>query len=158
MKCSCITTLLTQPEHHIMRFTPDIPTFFEWLARIQADAAEAKQLMIAIKARDRIQGLMADPSLTISLNEYDQAQTLVAKAAFDLTEEKRLIYFDRLGQALLGPYPEREDWAALIDGDPVFARDVCVAWKTRQAMLGVAAPKALVRSVELYYEVSKQRP
>ena len=135
----------------------DTPTFAEWVALIQQDAAQAKKLMIALKTRNKIDGLMADPSLTISLNEYDQAQTLISAAADDPAEAKRLIHFTRLGQALLGPYPEREDWITLIDDDPVFARNVCLAWKTKQAMLGLQTPLALAQSIELYYAIKAER-
>ncbi len=104
---------------------PDTPTIFEWLALIQQDPAQARKLMITIKARDKIQGLFADPALTISVEEYDEAQRLLAAAAGDPAIARRAAHMARLGQATMGPSPDRAAWQALIAADPDFrARSV----------------------------------
>jgi hypothetical protein len=139
-----------------MHFTPETPTYFEWLALIQQDAAQAKQLMIAIKARDKREGLMSDASLQNSVENYLRALKLLDIAG-DPAIAKRIIYYTRLGRVLLGPYLELEDWIALIDNDPTFARDVWLAWKARQAMLGLSSPQGLLRCINLYYEAREQR-
>jgi len=92
---------------------PDTPTIFEWLALIQQDPAQARKLMITIKARDKIQGLFADPALTISVEEYDEAQRLLAAAAGDPAIARRAAHMARLGQATMGPSPDRAAWQAL---------------------------------------------
>ncbi|MBK9715615.1 MAG: hypothetical protein IPO81_30695 [Kouleothrix sp.] len=131
----------------------DTPTIHEWAALIQRDPAEAKRLLIALKARNKMQGLLAGPSLTISIEAYAEAQQQIAAATRDPAEAERLALMERLGQALLGPYPDRDAWLALLRDDPAFAHKLWLALRARAAMLGLQAPQALLRSIELYDEL-----
>ncbi len=62
---------------------PETPTLSEWVALIQHDSAQARKLIIAITVRSQIQGLLADPALTISMQDYNEAQRLLAAAKAD---------------------------------------------------------------------------
>ncbi len=62
---------------------PETPTLYEWVALIQQDPAQARKLIIAITVRNNIQGLLADPALTISMQDYNEAQRLLAAAKAD---------------------------------------------------------------------------
>jgi hypothetical protein len=134
-----------------MHFTSDTPTYFEWFALILQDAAKAKQLMIAIKARDRREGLMADPSLQISVENYERAQRLIHAAQGDPDQIQHVSYLAKLGKASLGPYPDRNEWLRLIHQDAAFAEDVCTAIRTKQALFGSRTPRAVIDSIEAYY-------
>jgi len=56
----------------------------------------------------------------------------------------------RLGQATMGPSPDRAAWQALIVADPDFAQAVYAAWETKSVQLGLQAPPALLRSIAIY--------
>lgn len=137
--------------------TTGTPTIHEWALLIQRDPAEAKRQLIALKARNKMQGLLADPSLTISIEAYAEAQQRIAAAASDPAEAEKLALMERLGQALRGPYPDRDAWQALLHDDPPFAQKLCLALRERAAMLGLQAPQALLRSIELYDALKAQQ-
>jgi DNA anti-recombination protein RmuC len=50
---------------------------------IQQNAAQARQLVIALKARNKKQGLFADVSLQMSIEDYERALRLFTTAATD---------------------------------------------------------------------------
>ncbi len=129
----------------------------EWVALIQHDPAQATKYMIAIKAQNKIQGLLADPSLTISVEKYDEAQRLLAAAADDPATARRAAHMARLGQATMGPSPDRDTWQALIAADPDFAQDVCIALEAKAALLGLHTPQALLRSIATYRALSAEQ-
>ncbi len=129
---------------------PDVPSFHEWVMLIQQNAEQASQLVIAIKARNKKQGLFADPSLTMSIEEYEDAQRLFAKATTDPDQAQRITYIARIGQAILAPYPDRENWLTLIKDDPDFARAVYMALRTKQGMFGLQTPQAILISIAAY--------
>jgi hypothetical protein len=58
-------------------------TLNEWAALIRQDPEQAKQHAIRLRAQFKIQGLMADPALQISIEDYDRAQDLLVKATND---------------------------------------------------------------------------
>jgi hypothetical protein len=136
---------------------PDVPSFNEWVMLIQQNAAQAKQLLIGLKARNKQQGLLADPSLQISIEDYDRAQSLVTKATTDSAQAERIDRIARLGQATAGPFPDREDWIAMIKDDPDFARSVFMALQGKQGMFGLATPQAIVISIAAYSAVTGER-
>jgi hypothetical protein len=137
---------------------PDTPSFYEWVMLIQQDAAQAKQHLIALKARNKKRGLFADPSLEISIEEYEGAQRLVTKATIEPEQAKRLAHIARVGRATVGPYPDREDWVTLIKDDPEFAQSVYAALQTKRAMFGLQTPQAVLISMAAYDAVIKERP
>jgi hypothetical protein len=129
---------------------PDVPSFHEWVMLIQQNAEQASQLVIALKARNKKQGLFADPSLMISIEEYEDAQRLFTKATNDPEQAKRITHIARVGRATLGPYPEREDWVTMIKDDPDFAQEVYGALQTKEAMFGLQTPQAILMSIAAY--------
>lgn len=137
--------------------TIDIPTINEWVVLLQDDPVSAKKLMIAIKARNKMQGLFADPSLTLSLEEYERAQQLLEASRNDPVAAAKLVHATRLGRALLGPSPDRAAWLALLQNDPAFAHSLSLALRTREAMLGPQAPQVLLHSIALYNVLKAQQ-
>lgn len=133
---------------------PDVPSFDEWVMLIQQNAVQARQLMIMLKARNKKQGLFADPSLEISNEDYDRAQRLFTTATTDPAQAERITYIARVGRAILGPYPDREDWVTQIKDDPDFARSVYLALRTKEAMFGLQTPQAILMSMAAYAAVS----
>ena len=137
--------------------TTGTPTIHEWAALIQRDPAAARKLLIALKARNKMQGLFADPSLTLSLEEYERAQQLLEASRNDPVAAAKLAHATRLGRALLGPYPDRAAWLALLQNDPAFAHSLSLALRTREAMLGPQAPQVLLHSIALYNVLKAQQ-
>ena len=133
---------------------PDVPSFDEWVMLIQENAAQAKQLLIMLKARNKKQGLLADASLEISIEDYDRAQRLVAAAATNPEQAKRIDRIARLGRATSGPLPDREGWITLVKDDPDFARSVYGALRAKRAMFGLQTPQAIVISIAAYTAVT----
>jgi hypothetical protein len=133
---------------------PDVPSFHEWVMLIQQNAMQAKQLVIALKARNKQQGLFADPSLEISIEEYADAQRLFTTATTDPALVDSITQIARIGRAILGPYPDREDWVVLIKNDPDFAREVFTGLQAKQAMFGLQTPQAIMTSIAAYEAVS----
>jgi len=82
---------------------PDVPTFDEWVMLIQQNAVQAHQHVIALKARSKQQGLFADVSLEISIEDYEQAQRLFTAATTDPAQAERIARIARIGRATLGP-------------------------------------------------------
>src|SRR4051812_1028625 len=136
---------------------PDVPSFHEWVMLIQQDAARAEQLLIALKATNKQQGLFADPSLAISIEDYDRAQRLFTTATTDPARAEYITRSARLGRATMGPYPERDDWVTLIKDDPDFARSVFKALQAKRAMFGLQTPQAIVMSITSYTAVTGER-
>ena len=136
---------------------PDVPSFDEWVMLIQQNTAQAKQLLIMLKARNKKQGLLADPSLEISIEDHDRAQRLIAKAAIDPTQAERVNQLARIGRATVGPFPDREDWIAMIKDDPDFARALFNALQAKRAMFGLQTPQAIVLSIAAYTVVTGER-
>jgi hypothetical protein len=132
---------------------PDVPSFHEWVMLIQQNAAQARQLVIALKARNKKQGLFADVSLEMSIEDYERAQRLFATAATDPAQAEYINDLARIGRATVGPYPDREDWLTLIKDDPDFARSVYGALQTKQGMFGLQTPQAIVMSIAAYAAV-----
>jgi hypothetical protein len=132
------------------------PTFHEWVALIQQDSTQAKQLLVSLQAQLKKQGLMADPGLDISIEDYEKAQNLLSAALSDPRRAERIAYITRFGEALLGPYPDREDWLRLIREDPNFAQELCFALQTKQVLLGLHTPQDLLKSIEIYSLVNRQ--
>ena len=134
---------------------PDVPTFDEWVMLIQQNAAEAKQLLIAFKVRNKQQGLLADASLEISIEDYARAQRLFTEATTDPEQAERITRIARIGRASVGPYPDREDWLTLINDDPKFAEEVYGALQAKQAMFGLQTSQPIVMSIAAYVAVTK---
>jgi len=135
---------------------PTTPTFYEWVALIQQDSVQASQLVISLQAQLKKQGLMADPALTISIEDYAQAKNMLSTVTSDPDQAKRVTHITRLGQATLGLYPSHDDWVALIREEPHFARELCNALKTKQALLGLQTPQDLLTSIGTYYSLTGQ--
>jgi hypothetical protein len=136
---------------------PEVPSFHEWVMLIQQDAVQASQLVIALKARNKQQGLFADPSLEISIEEYERAQRLFTTATTDPARADYIARIARIGRAVLGPYPEREDWVTLVKDDPDFARSLFKALQAKRAMFGLQTPQAIVMSIVAYTAVTGER-
>ncbi len=135
---------------------PDVPWFDEWVMLIQQNAVQASQLLIALKARNKKQGLFADVSLEISIEDYERALRLFTTAATDPTQAERITHIARIGRATVGPYPDREDWLTLIKDDPDFAQSVYGALQTKRAMFGLQTPQAILMSIAAYTSVSEE--
>jgi hypothetical protein len=123
---------------------------------IQENAEQAKQLLIMLKAKNKKQGLFADPSLEISIEEYERAQNLVTKAMTDPAQAEYVAHTARLGRATVGPFPDREDWLTMIEGDLDFAQEVYGALQTKQAMFGLQTPQAVLMSIAAYDAVIEE--
>lgn len=136
---------------------PDVPSFDEWVMLIQENATQAKQVLIMLKARNKKQGLLADPSLELSIEDYDLAQSLVTAATTDPAKAEQVTRLARIGRATVGPFPDREDWIAMIKDDPDFAQSVFAALQAKQAMFGLSTPQAIVMSIAAYSAVTGQR-
>jgi hypothetical protein len=137
--------------------TPDVPAFNEWVMLIQQNAVQASQLVIALNARNKQQGLLADPSLGISIEDYARAQRLFTTATTDPARAEYISRVARIGRAVLGPYPDREDWVTLIKDDPDFARSVFMALQAKYGMFGLATPQAILISIAAYTAVTGER-
>jgi hypothetical protein len=135
-----------------MPFHPDILILDEWVALIQQDSAQAKQHLIVLKARNKQQGLFADPSLEISIEDYGRAQALLASP--DVPQE-RIAKLVKLGEFTMRPLPDRAGWQALIEEDAAFAHQAYLAIMTKMAMLGVSAPQEIHRSIKAYEDLTK---
>jgi hypothetical protein len=135
---------------------PDVPSFHEWVMLMQQNAVQASQLVIALKARNKKQGLFADPSLEISIEDYQRAQRLFTNASTDPAQAEYITHIARIGRATVGPYPDREDWVTLIKDDPDFAREVYGALRTKQGMFGLQTPQAILLSIAAYAAVSRE--
>ena len=135
----------------------DTPTINEWIALIQEDADQAERHVISLRARIKKQGLMADPSLTISVEDYDRAQQLLELAKNDSQKLQQVASKAAVGRVTLEQLPDRDDWLALINSDPGFARKVYVELEIKHALLGMGAPLALLRSIEAYHTITKQQ-
>jgi hypothetical protein len=135
---------------------PDVPSFDEWVMLIQESAAQACQLVIALKARNKKQGLFADASLQMSIEDYQRALRLFTTAATDPAQAEYITRIARIGRATVGPYPDREDWLTLIKDDPDFAQSVYGALQTKQAMFGLQTPQAIVMSIAAYAAVIEE--
>ena len=133
---------------------PDVPSFYEWVMLIQQDAAQAHQLLIALKARSKKQGLFASASLEISIEDYQRALRLFTTAMTDPAQAEYITRIARIGRATVGPYPDREDWLTLIKDDPDFARSVYMALRAKQAMFGLQTPQAILISIAAYAAVT----
>ena len=133
-----------------MFFHSDTPTFDEWLALIQQDAARAGRLLIAIKARNKQLGLLADPALQMSIEDYQRAQALLARAAQDLAQARQVALAVRIGEALQRPAPDHAVWLALMADDPAFAHALYGALHARLAEFGPHAPQAILDSIAAY--------
>jgi hypothetical protein len=139
-----------------MQSIPDVPSFHEWVMLIQQNAIQASQLVIALNARNKQQGLLADPSLEISIEDYARAQRLFTTATTDPARAEYISRTARIGRAVLGPYPERKDWVTLIKDDPSFAQSVYAALQTKQAMFGLQTPQAVLMSIAAYDAVIEE--
>jgi hypothetical protein len=140
-----------------MILIPDVPSFHEWVMLIQQDAEQAKQILIALKARNKKQGLLADASLEISIEEFEDAQRLFTKATTDPAQAARVARIAQIGRAVLGPYPNSDDWAALINDDPDFAESVYNALRTKAAMFGLQTSQAVLMSIAAYEAVTSNK-
>jgi hypothetical protein len=135
----------------------EVPSFHEWVMLIQQDAAQAYQLLIALKARNKKQGLLADPSLEISIEAYARAQHLFTTATTDPARAEYIRRIARIGRAVLGPYPDHEDWGTLLKDDSSFAQSVYAALQTKRAMFGLQTPQAILVSLAAYAAASEER-
>jgi hypothetical protein len=131
----------------------DTPTSAEWIALIQSDPEQARQQANALKVSIARGGLIVDPALTISLEDYEKAQRLLAKAQQDGETAQRVAHMARVGQATLGAPPSREEWASMIAEDPQFAQAVAGAWQAKLAMVGSRMSRAVIQSVAAYREL-----
>lgn len=132
-------------------------TLNEWIALLQQDAEQAKQHVVWLKARRKQQGLTADPSLTISIEDYDRAQQLLASATSDPRRLQQIEASAKIGRVTLGKLPDREDWRTLIDVDPAFAKGVCAELEIKSALLGLQTPPALQQSIAIYRAIIAQQ-
>src|SRR5262245_3907495 len=127
----------------------DALTLNEWLALIQHDPEQAKKQVILFKARRKQQGLMADPSLTITIDDYDRAQQLLA-AADNSQPAQQIEARAKIGRVTLGKLPDQEDWLALITADPALAANICTELELKHAMQGTNTPSGILKSIAIY--------
>jgi hypothetical protein len=136
-------------------FNPNTFTLNEWIALIQQDPEQANQRLIWLRAQIKRQGLMADPSLQISIEDHDKARDLLNKSANDPQQAEKIARMAAVGQITLDGYPSHDGWLKLIQADPITARLVYLELKTRQELLGLQAPPALSRSIEAYHAITE---
>lgn len=129
------------------------PTLREWIALIQQDAIQAEQILISIKVRNKQLGLMADPSLQMSIEDYQRAQDLLSQATHDPQKAKFVAVAARLGQALMRPAPDRDGWLVLIADDPTFAQQLYGALQAKCARFGAQTPSEIIESINAYHTV-----
>lgn len=139
-----------------MPFLLNIPTLNEWIAFIQQDPDRAKQHVIRLRTRIKKQGFLADPSLSISSEDYDRAQHLLASSMNNPQEMRQIASKVAVGRIILEKIPSYDDWLSLINTDSAFARLVCIELESKQALLGINAPQSLLRSIETYYSITEQ--
>jgi hypothetical protein len=65
---------------------------------MQQDPEHAKQHVIWLRAQIKKLGFMADPALQISIEDYDRAQELLAKAENDPQQAERNAHMAAVGQ------------------------------------------------------------
>ena len=128
----------------------DTPSLNEWLAIIDGDVREAEQHVLALRARLKRQGIMADPALQISIEDYAQARQLLSVAANTTEATQQIIRRVAIGRAALAPYRNRDEWLALIQADPDFAQAVYSELEGKRGMLGLSTPRGLEQSVAAY--------
>jgi len=138
-------------------FSPNLFTLNEWIALIQQDPEQAKQHVIWLRAQIKIQGIMADPALEISIEDHARAQDLLKKAANDPQQAERIARMAAIGQVTLSGYPSHDDWLKLVQADPTLAKQVYLELKTKQARLGLQTPPALQKSIDIYHSVISQQ-
>jgi hypothetical protein len=136
---------------------PDTPTLSEWVVFLQQNPDQANQHALALREKIKAQGLIVDPALILSIEEHEEAQHLLATATNEPQQIKRIARLTALGQATLGPYPNRKDWSNLIQTDSTFAQLLCTELEIKRALLGSHTPQALQRSIENYYLIANQQ-
>lgn len=132
--------------------TPPI-TINEWIALIQQDPEYSNQRLIWLREQIRTQGIMADPSLEISVENYENAQILLIKAAEEPQQKEKIARIAAVGQITLGGYPGRDGWLALIQSDDTLARLVYLGLEAKKAALGLQTPQELKTSMEIYQSI-----
>ena len=136
---------------------PNTPTLNEWIALIQQDLDQAKQLVTRLRTSIKKQGFLVDPSLSISSEDYDRAQHLLVSALNNPQEMQQIASKAAIGRITLKKIPNRDDWLSLINADSALARLVCIELESKQALLGINAPQELLRSIESYYDIIHQQ-
>lgn len=136
---------------------PFTPTFNEWIVFLQQAPDQANRQALVIRAEIRKQDPIADPALELSIQEYEKAQQLLAAATNDPQQNEEIRQLTALGQATLGPYPNREDWLTLIQTDPTFAQSLCTELEIKRAILGWHTPQDLQTSIETCHAIFTQQ-
>jgi P2-related tail formation protein len=131
----------------------DSPTLNEWIAIIQHDADQAQQLLLSLRAQIKQQNLMAAPALTISAENYERAQQLLAAAMHDPQQTEKIAQRAALGHATLASLPNREEWRQLFQTDASFAHALHQELQLKQAQMGLSTPRALQASIDAYRSI-----
>jgi hypothetical protein len=151
-----VSLLASIDKEEAMILIPDVPSFDEWVMLIQRNAAQAHQVLIGLKARNKRQGVFADASLTISIEDNERAHKLFARAMTDPLLAERIRYIARIGHATAGPNPDREDWLTMIKDEPNFAEDVYTSLQTKAAMFGLQTPQTILMSIAAYVAATEE--
>ena len=129
-------------------------TCYEWLVLIQQDPDRARQISVSLQERVKREGVMAEVSLAMSLANYEETVQFLDEAATDPKQAQRMASYAKIGQVLLRSYPRYDDWLSIIDKDPVFAQQLCVALQIKQVVIGPHSPHDLVASIAMYHLIT----
>jgi hypothetical protein len=128
-------------------------TLSEWIALLHQNPEQANEHARWLRSYIKEQGLMTDPGDEISIENYTEAQNLLAKASDDPQQSEQIAHMAAVGQAILGSHPGHDDWLVLIQADPAFARLIYQELKTKQAALGLQTPQTVKTSIETYRSI-----
>src|SRR5687768_3279661 len=117
----------------MMILLSDTPTVNELIAIFQNDADQAHQLLLSLRAQIKQQNLMAEPALTMSVEDFDRAQQILTTAMRDPQQRETLARRVALGRATVASCPNREEWQQLIHNDASFAQALYQEFQLKQA-------------------------
>ena len=130
------------------------PTLYEWIALVQQDPEHARKISASLQRKLKKEGVMADPSISMSFAYYEQALRILDEKSTDPKQAQRMVNYTRIEQALQQPYPRYDDWLFLIDREPTFAQQLCIALEVKQATIGMRSPHDLVASIAIYHLIT----
>lgn len=133
-----------------MLFPSDIPSRNEWLAVLSLEPARAERLFRNLRALLNQQSLTTDPSIQISLNDYDQAWELLAASETDAAIAAQLPGLIARGQASLATPPTEAQWRELLRSDADVAEALAFELELKSARFGFTAPQVLLDSLKVF--------
>jgi hypothetical protein len=133
-----------------MLLAPDTPNEEEWLALLAEQPDIAADIIEALRTQLKQPAWMREPAVDISLQDYERASRLFEQAQSDSAVRAKLAPMIARGRLTMAPPPNQADWQQMIADDPAKAKALYLAFKKKEAMLGLATPRALVLSLKAY--------